>query len=64
MNMEYSNADFLKETGLNNVDLTLIREEFKLSYAKRKNWNPKQLTVEQLNEIQNQKEWNNPMLLS
>lgn len=62
--MQYDSKEFVKETGLNNDDLNLIREKFKLAYAKSKNWNVNNLTQEQLNEIMTQKEWNNPMLLS
>ena len=62
--MKMSTENFVKETGLNETDLNEIRETFKVKYAYKKGWNPSKLTVEQLNEIQNQVEWKNPMLLS
>jgi len=62
--MNYTNEDFMKETGLNDKDLELLRETFKTKYAMEKGWNPKNLTPEQLNEIKRQAEWSKPMLLS
>lgn len=56
--------NFIKETGLNENELQMIREDFKKKYARQKGWDENNLTEEQLNEIKKQKEWQNPMLLS
>ena len=62
--MKYDNQNFVKESGLTEKELELIRETFKVKYATKNGWNPKNLTAEQLNEIKKQAEWNNPILLS
>jgi len=62
--MDYSNENYVKETGLTDKDLELLRETFKVKYAREKGWNPNKLTQEQINEIKKQAEWSKPMLLS
>lgn len=51
--------------GLKEDDMEMLRENFINQYAKKKGWDPKKLTTEQLFEIQQQKGYKSPgMLLS
>jgi hypothetical protein len=52
-------------TGLKDEDIQMLRETFVIEYSKKKGWNHKKLSVEQLLEIQSQKGYKTPgMLLS
>lgn len=50
-------------TGLKDDDIEMLRETFVIEYSKKKGWNPKNLSVEQLLEIQSQKGYKTPGLL-
>ena len=60
MNEEY---DLIKDSAISDNDLDDLREIFKKEYAKRKGWNPDNLTYEQLNEIMSDKSWQNNFLI-
>lgn len=57
--------EMLKETGLSDKDMRELREKFVEKYVNQKGWDKNTLTMEQLNEIQQQDEYRKPgMLLS
>ena len=60
MNEEY---DLIKDSAMSDNDLDELREIFKKEYAKKKGWNPDNLTYEQLNEIMSDKSWQNNFLI-
>jgi len=60
MNEEY---DLIKDSAISDNDLDELREMFKREYAKKKGWNPDNLTYEQLNEIMSDKSWQNNFLI-
>lgn len=60
MNEEY---DLIKDSAISDNDLDELREIFKKEYAKKKGWNPDNLTYEQLNEIMSDKSWQNNFLI-
>lgn len=41
--------------GLSDQDITMLREKFVIEYAKKKGWNPKELSTTQMLEIVNEK---------
>lgn len=53
----------IKETGLSDKDIQLLRETFVDKYATLKGWNSKNLTQEQLFEITQQQGYKSPGLL-
>lgn len=58
-------AEIIKNTGLSNEEITLLREKFIVEYSKEKGWNHKELTTQQMLEIANQKGYKTPgMVLS
>lgn len=52
--MEYSKTDFIKETGISEKEIQQLREAYIQKYALQKGWDFKNLSLEQLNEIQQQ----------
>jgi len=55
--------ELIKNETLTEKEVNLLREQFKVRYAKMKGWNPKDLTAEQIFEITQQKDWKTPGLL-
>jgi hypothetical protein len=52
-----------KKNVLTDEEQLLLREKFISEYAKKKGWNPKDLTSTQMLEIATQREYKNPGLL-
>jgi hypothetical protein len=52
-----------KKNVLTDDEQLLLREKFISEYAKKKGWNPKDLTSTQMLEIATQREYKNPGLL-
>jgi hypothetical protein len=55
MNEEYD--DLVKDSTISDRDIEELREIFKREYAKKKGWNPDNLTIEQVNEICSDPKW-------
>jgi hypothetical protein len=55
--------ELIKETGLKEKDLELLRETFVEQYATKKGWDKNKLTPEQLFEITQQSGYKSPGLL-
>lgn len=53
----------IKETGLSEKDLKMLRETFVEKYVNEKGWDKDKLTIEQLNEIYQQEGYKKPGLL-
>ena len=53
----------IKTQVLSNEETTLLREKFINEYAKKKGWNPKKLTTQQLLEITTNKQYQTPGLI-
>lgn len=53
----------LKKPLLSTEETTLLREKFIVEYAKKKGWNPKELSTTQMLEIATHKEYKNPGLI-
>jgi len=47
----------IKDATISDRDIEELREIFKREYAKKKGWDPNNLTSEQLNEICSDKRW-------
>lgn len=56
-------SEIIKNTGLSNEETTLLREKFLVDYSKKKGWNHKELTTQQMLEIANQKEYKTPGII-
>jgi hypothetical protein len=54
MNEEY---DLIKDSTISEREIDELREIFKIEYAKKKGWNPDNLTIEQVNEISSDPKW-------
>lgn len=54
MNEEY---DLIKDSTISEREIDELREIFKIEYAKKKGWNPDNLTMEQVNEISSDPKW-------
>jgi len=54
MNEEY---ELINDSALSEKDLEELREMFKIEYAKKKGWDPNNLSSEQLNEICSDDRW-------
>jgi len=55
--MEEQEYELIKDSSLSERELEELREIFKREYAKKKGWDPNNLTNEQLNEIVSDKRW-------
>jgi hypothetical protein len=55
--MEEQEYNLIKDSSLSERELEELREIFKREYAKKKGWDPNNLTTEQLNEIVSDKRW-------
>lgn len=60
--MDY-NKDLIKNEVLSEKEIELLREKFKVKYAKNKGWDPNNLNPEQIIEITQQEGWKSPGLL-
>lgn len=57
--------NLIKNETISQKEVELLREKFKINYAKSKGWDPLNLKPEQIIEITQQKGWKTPgMLLS
>lgn len=55
--------DLIKKQPLSKDEIILLREKFISEYSKKKGWDPKSLTTNQMLEIATQKEYKNPGLI-
>jgi hypothetical protein len=55
--MEEEEYKLIKDATISERDIEELREIFKREYAKKKGWDPNNLTTEQLNEIVSDKRW-------
>jgi hypothetical protein len=63
--IDYSQYELDRSNHFEPKNLKDLREKFKITYCAKKGWNPLELTMEQINEISNQKGYKNPdMILS
>lgn len=60
--MDYD-KDLIKNEVISEKEIELLREKFKVKYAKNKGWDPNNLNTEQIIEITQQKGWKTPGLL-
>ena len=61
--MDEEKYNLIEDSGLSEKELEELREMFKREYAKKKGWNPEDLTVEQLNEIASTDQWKGNFLI-
>lgn len=61
--MEENNLNLIKNEAISKDEITLLRERFIGEYSKKKGWNAKELSTEQMLEIVSQKEYKTPNLL-
>lgn len=55
--------ELIKKNLLSDEETTFLREKFIVEYSKKKGWNPKELSTQQMLEISTNKEYKNPGLL-
>lgn len=55
--------NIIKNETISEKELELLRENYKVKYAKSKGWDPDNLKPEQIIEITQQKNWKTPGLL-
>jgi hypothetical protein len=53
----------IKNEAMPSEDVTLLREKFINEYSKKKGWNPKELTTNQMLEITSQREFKTPGMI-
>lgn len=53
----------IKDSVLSQEELNLLREKYVIEYAKKKGWNPNELTTNQMLEIVNEKGYRSPGLI-
>jgi hypothetical protein len=53
----------IKNEAIPSEDVTLLREKFINEYSKKKGWNPKELTTNQMLEITSQREFKTPGMI-
>ena len=61
--MEDKNVRMIKNDPMSSDESTLLREKFISEYSKKKGWNPKELTTNQMLEIVSQKEYKTPGII-
>jgi hypothetical protein len=61
--MENKNLKMIKNDVLPKDETLLLREKFINEYSKKKGWNPKELTTNQMLEIVSQKEYKSPGII-
>lgn len=55
--------ELIKKAALSEEETTFLREKFIVEYSKKKGWNHKDLTTQQMLEIATNKEYKNPGLI-
>jgi hypothetical protein len=55
--------ELIKKVALTEDETTFLREKFIVEYSKKKGWNHKELTTQQMLEIATNKEYKNPGLI-
>jgi hypothetical protein len=55
--------DLIKNTHLSDDEVSLLREKFIQEYAKKKGWNPKELSTTQMLEIASMRDYKNPGMI-
>lgn len=55
--------ELIKKAALSDEETTFLREKFIVEYSKKKGWNHKELTTQQMLEIATNKEYKNPGLI-
>ena len=53
----------IKNEAIPSEDVTLLRERFINEYSRKKGWNPKELTTNQMLEITSQREFKTPGII-
>jgi hypothetical protein len=53
----------IKNEAIPSEDVTLLRERFINEYSRKKGWNPKELTTNQMLEITSQREFKTPGMI-
>jgi len=61
--MEDKNVRMIKNDPMSSDESTLLREKFISEYSKKKGWNPRELTTNQMLEIVSQKEYKTPGII-
>lgn len=57
------NLKMIKNDNISSEEITLLREKFISEYSKKKGWNPKELSTNQMLEIISQKEYKTPGII-
>ena len=55
--------ELIKKVALSDEETTFLREKFIVEYSKKKGWNHKELTTQQMLEIATNKEYKNQGLI-
>ena len=55
--------ELIKKNAPSEEETTFLREKFIVEYSKKKGWNHKELTTQQMLEIATNKEYKNPGLI-
>ena len=61
--MENKDLKMIKNEALPKDETLLLREKFITEYSKKKGWNPKELSTNQMLEIVGQREYNTPGII-
>lgn len=61
--MEDKNLKMIKNEAIPSEEAHLLREKFISEYSKKKGWNPKELSTNQMLEIVAQKEYKTPGII-
>lgn len=61
--MENNDLKMIKNEALPKDEALLLREKFITEYSKKKGWNPKELSTNQMLEIVSQREYRSPGII-
>lgn len=61
--MENKDLKMIKNEALPKDETLLLREKFIMEYSKKKGWNPKELSTNQMLEIVGQREYKTPGII-
>ena len=61
--MENKDLKMIKNEALPKDESLLLREKFISEYSKKKGWNPKELSADQMLEIVSQREYRSPEII-
>jgi hypothetical protein len=61
--MENKDFEMIKNNALPKDESLLLREKFISEYSKKKGWNPKELSTNQMLEIVSQREYKTPGII-